>query len=373
MMIRRPTARRPGLSLMEVLVGFGILGIGVTSVITLFPFSALTLGQAMRDDRTVTCAVTADHQLREIHFRNVVDREQGGPKNSKGKQPPAPASEPYFARMDDGGNQPGLPALPASFTGPSYPVFVDPMGMFARGGIVGDAQLTRITRVNLKFINDYAAQLPAPTPPANLLALRFCSQMDGLNFKDDGSVDLTKLAEVRELRYNWLWVVQRPVNRDRYTARMQVVVFDKRTHQYAPSSAETELFVRSTGNPATQSPPLVAFTPGDTVITNVPATAELRKGGWVMDAGNIYLFGNDPNRINVVGVPAPSEVLLRHAEFYRIVSVSTNPNNGTLSLEVHRPISRPDGGTAPYSGMLVSMPSVADVFERPQLTGSTPP
>jgi len=368
MMIRRPTARRPGLSLMEVLVGFGILGIGVTSVITLFPFSALTLGQAMRDDRTVTCAVTADHQFREIHFRNVVDMEAGGPRGKNGKQkpPPAPAVEPYFYRMDDpnppGTPQPLLPVLPTSFTGPSYPVFVDPMGMFARGAVVGDAQLTRIPRVNLKFINDYAAQLPAPTPPTHLLALRFCSQMDGLNYKDDGSVDLTKLAEVRELRYNWLWVVQRPINRDRYTARMQVVVFDKRTHQYAPSSAETELF-----GPLNGSAPQVTFTPGDTVIRGVPATAELRKGSWVMDAGDLYRAGNN-------AFPGGN---LRHAEFYRVLSVSPDVTsaggNSALALEVHRPISRPDGLTAPYSGMLVSMPSVADVFERPQLTGSTAP
>ena len=270
--------------------------------------------------------------------------------------------EPYFLRLTvDGGNL--TPSAVPGPTDPSYPVFVDPMGMYARSPVVGDSQLTKIPRVNLQFINTYSTQyfanlLPPGSSLPDRLALRFCSQMDGLTYRDDGSVDTSKPAEMRELRYNWLWVVQRPVNRDRYTVRMQVVVFDKRAHQYAPSSAETELV-------GTAALPIV-LTPGDTAIRGVPLTAELRKGSWIMDAGNLYQ-----------GTNFAGGQILRHAEFYRVLSVSadiTSPGGNTaLAIEVHRPVTRPDGLALPYNAMLVSMPSVADVFERPLMTANTNP
>ena len=84
-------------------------------------------------------------------------------------------------------------------------------------------------------------------------------------------------------------------------------------------------------------------------------------GSWVTDAGNLF------QGTNFVGGQ-----ILRHAEFYRIVSV-TPAANGTLALEVHRPVTRADGFTTQYSGMLVSIPSVTDVFERPLMTATTNP
>ena len=252
----------------------------------------------------------------------------------------------------DGGGTTGLPQLAADGN-PSYPVLVDPMGFYARGGApLGDGGLARIPRVSLKMIEDYAITSPATNRAT--LSLRLCSQMDGLSYGDDGEV-LPNSATMRELRYNWLWVVQRPVNRDRFTVRMQVVAFDKRAHLYAPPRSEAVY-------------PNISFTPGETAILNVPATAELRKGSWVMDATLLNQTDGD-------GI----QRTLRHAEFYRVLSVS-DAANGTLTLEVHRPISRPDGqysATAPaayrYFGTLVSMPAVADVFERPVMTAGTGP
>ncbi len=73
------------------------------------------------------------------------------------------------------------------------------------------------------------------------------------------------------------------------------------------------------------------------------------------------------------------EAGLRHAEFYRVVSV-TDAGNGTNTLEVHKPIHRPDGlinaantSVYGYNGRLVVMPGVVDVFERSNLTASYGP
>lgn len=319
----RRTTRRVGTSLVEVLVTIGILGIGLTSVIALFPMAAITLGQALRDDRTATSAATADGFIRDIHHRYVVEAGTS-------------TQEPYFWAMDGatvGGTLalPGLTQLSTTDPGPSYPVFVDPMGFAVRGvQAVGDGGATNIPRVTLSMI-----QLqPAANQPG--LALRLCSQLDGLSYDDDGIVisPTTPIPEKRELRYNWLWVVQRPVNRDRYTTSLRVVVFDKRVHMYAPPGLEAVF-------------PGISFTPGTTSVT-IGSTADVRKGSWIMD-----------------GTIIPNSTV-RHANFYRVVSVTDN--GGTYTLELHTPITRVDGGTAAYTGNVVVMPNVADVYERQMLT-----
>jgi hypothetical protein len=347
-MIRRamthtPT-RRPGISLMEVLVGFGILAIGVTSVMTLFPFSALTIGGALRDDRTSTCAQTADGYLRDYYARNVVEFEQAnGP--SPGSQ------EPFWLRLEGGAGPNSTTLTPPGLTQPSYPVALDPMGYAARSGRadqpwIGDAltaptNLTGVARMPLNIT-------VAGTAATNQLALRLCSQMDALSY-DDGGVVSSNTGDIRELRYNWMWVLQRPVESDRYTLRMQVVVYDRRVHLYAPPKAEAVY----------QN---VTFVPGGTAITLVPNTAELRKGSWVMDA-------TVTNGSVTAATPA-----LRHAEFYRVLSVTDDPlNPGYVALEVHKPVTRPDGLAGTYTGTLVVLPAVADVFERPMLTASYAP
>jgi hypothetical protein len=222
---------------------------------------------------------------------------------------------------------------------PSIPVVIDPMGVVAGRGPVGDFGETGIPRVNFDFIQRGA--------DPRQLALRYCSLLDSLTFDEDGRVNPG--FDMRELRYNWMWVLQRPVNRDRYTARMQVVVFNQRAHLYRPPGSERVY----SG---------VVFTPGESFIRGLPADAEVRKGGWVMDA--------------TLGVD-PAGRQLRHAEFYRVVSVVPGAG-GTTSLEVHKPVARADGLVNPpdtrvyqYSGQLVWMPGVADVFDRPPLTAAT--
>jgi hypothetical protein len=98
----------------------------------------------------------------------------------------------------------------------------------------------------------------------------------------------------------------------------------------------------------------ISFTPGATSITNVPATADVRKGSWVMDG----TIGPDN---------ATPPVQIRHANFYRVLSVTDNLN-GFYTLELNTPITRVDGGTQAYTGNLVVMPAIADVYDRPTLT-----
>ena len=359
--------RRTGTSLIEVLVTIGILGIGLISVIAMFPMAAITMGQALRDDRTASSAVTADGYIRNVHHLNVVEPYL---------TPQSSPSEPYYYAMD--GNNPPNPfpsgpmsaltgttptspslSLPSqqlgsSDTNPSYPVFVDPMGIAAGGGsAVGDLMFGSpapntfaIPRVTLSVMNGQSSTL----------ALRLCSQMDGLTYGDQGLVQSNGGVITRELRYNWLWVLQRPTNSDRLTTTCKVVVFDRRVYLYKPPGTEALYAPVAPASGAFTT----GFNPGQTIITIPGTTADVRKGSWVMDG----TIGTDPN-----GLP------IRHANFYRVLSVETDAN-GNYALEVHTPVFRIDGLTGSangYNGNLLVMPAVADVYERPALTAAVGP
>lgn len=318
-----PAPTRRGASLLEVLIGFLILALGAVGVFTLFPFAALTVSFAMKDDRTTTCAITADAIIRDTH-RQVVEAGDTG------------TGEPYHYLMDNPGDfarsptgaAGGLPALTNTDPAPSYPVFVDPMGIAASRGALGDFGAARVPRVTLGVVLGQGNQ--------QAYSQRLCSQMDGLSFDENGTV--LPSVDMREMRYNFAWVLQRPSNRDRFTVRQQVIVYDRRTHLYAPTGSEVVS--------ARQAATLI---PGESTIYGVPAAFELRKGSWIMDAG-------DP------------ETGLRHAEFYRVVSI--NDVGGSYTVEVHKPIARPDGLGSQFNARLVHIPAIADVFERPLLTAT---
>jgi len=369
-MIRRPTTRRTGTSLLEVLVGLGILAVGAIGAFVLFPFAAINVSRALVDDRTTTCAITADGQMRDVHRQYVVEWE------TRLRVPYA--SEPYHRAMDDPTvyGVAGVAPVPKNSDQASYPVFVDPMTYVISpgapvGGKGGTNIPTSIPRVTLTLMQvDPLTQNARPALEQNSLPLRYCSQLDGLLFDEGGAVSTQNSNDMRELRYNWLWVLQRPINRDRHTVRMQVVVFNRRAHLYAPPNCEAT-FGNAPPSPFGGNIPLT-FVPGENTITGVPATAEVSKGTWVMDG----TIGFD-----TAGRP------LRHAEWYRVTSVTevlTPTANGgtpttTFTLEVHKPISRVDGlisrgvtGSAnpfAYAGTLVVCPGVVEVFERPVLTG----
>jgi hypothetical protein len=338
-MTRRPPTRRPAAALLEVLIGFGILGIAVTSIITLFPFSAITIGNALKDDRSTTCAVCADAFLHDYHQHYVVEPGTAG----------TTITEPYFTSMDSGpAGATAVSATAGDMTNaasalvptPGYPVYLDPMGVQAgQPATVGDtAGLTSIPRVTLQPTTaSFALQNPTP--------LRLASQLDGLTYTSDGFVQ--GAYNMREYRYNVAWMLQRPSNRDRYTVRQQVVVYNRRAPLYAPAGTE-----------AVSSNAANVLTPGATtfpIYVGTQPTAEIRRGTWILDAST----------------PAAG---VYHAEFYRVVSVTDNSaSNGTYALEVHKPVVRLDGLTGAanaYTGTLVVMPGVCDVFQRPALTAN---
>ena len=159
--------------------------------------------------------------------------------------------------------------------------------------------------------------------------------MDNLGYSDDGVPQ-----QDREMRYNWLWIIQRSNNANRLTANMTIVVFDRRAHLYTPPKSE-DVF---TG---------ITFTPGTSSVS-VPGSPDIRAGGWVMDA-------------TISTVPGGN---IRHANFYRVSALNPDPNiPGNTILELQSPIKTPsDNGGAYTNGTLLVMRGVSGVYTRPPLT-----
>lgn len=368
--------RRRGLSLVEVLVALFIMALGAIAILTMFPLGAMQMGQALKDDRTAQAAGQADAFMRWYWQHYIVeDPSPGSPPNNgfsyepfvQAFQNPAIGSglfpQPYPAYplpqlMFQAGPDPNstVPWNHEAESGPSYPVAVDPMGDVARPG--GASQvwvgtdptfpsvLGLLSRRN--FAPPGSALPPGTQPVVNnaAQAQRLCSLMDGLTYTADGrpADDRGQPSEVtgrqvqRELRYNWLWVLQRPHHTDPTTAWITVVVFDKRAHLYVPPGG---------------GEPIFKTVPGTTAVgqtsARFPARLPVIKGGWVADISTTTFTYQDPQPPDAMGNPQPPITrtipAVRNCNFYRVASVTDNtPAGGMFDVELQTPL-KPDSRT----------------------------
>lgn len=312
--------RRPGMSLTEVLVALFILALGVIAILTLFPLGAAQMAVAVREDRGALAAFDADGYMRAYWKTEVA--EKGTP------------TEAFFTALDNPGK--GLTDLRTTSDLVSYPVIVDPMGYVSRSGTAanwfGDGGVTYVPRQNLQLLG-------TSTP----YAMRVCSLMDGLGYDEYGAP-----TQERELRYNWLWIIQRTNNANKTAANMTVVVFDRRAPLYAPTGSEAVFGVAAaTGAPVAVAPGQLA--PGVTSIS-LAGSPDLKPGGFIMDA----TIGTD-----VTGKP------VRHANLYRVLRAVQNGTNMDVDLET--PIRRTDGLPDAYNATVVVVRGVSGVYTRPPL------
>lgn len=66
------STRRPGLTLVEVLATIFILGIGMLSILVLFPVGAMKVKQAIINERTALCAANAESNLMVLNQTGVI-------------------------------------------------------------------------------------------------------------------------------------------------------------------------------------------------------------------------------------------------------------------------------------------------------------
>lgn len=326
-MTRTHVTRRPGLSVLEVMTALFVAALGMLSLLSLFPLGAVRMGQALRDSRAAETVVQADTHMRLWWQKYVV--EQPG------------AEDPAFHALDNPGNtfDPAHPFVAApvasTSTAPSYPVALDPLGWQAYPG-------TRRNRLagNL-FPRRTMNWILTSGRPAEF-SFRVATMMDDLTFNESAlpyndltitTYPATPPRIERQGRYNWLAVIQRPVNANRHVADLKIAVFDGRPPGIAPGDAEQAFS------------PTGAIAAGTSQLILGGNSDHLRAGSWIMDG---TLDGGS----------------VRNAVWYRVQAIDRDTLPGNMIVDLQTPLIR----NVNTNTRFYAFKGLLEVFDRPQLT-----
>jgi hypothetical protein len=301
--------RRPAVTLLEVLVAIFIMAIGMLALLVLFPLGALSMADALKNDRSAAAANEATSLADAFDVRHD------------------PTLANYYT-------QPFGNAYVGAFPdGPSYPVLVDPYyaPLSATVGTYGGANATPgLPRV-------MPGVIPPPAGGGNVAA-RWFTLLDDVTFNKDGTPDLSSGGVARGGRFTWAYLLRRPRAGSDAVVDLSVVVFSN----------------RPTGLVSGEQPFAAAGTAGTTSLTlNYTAATgkpNVKRGGWILDSSY------DVMTVNNMQVARPDAPPV-HGYFYRVVGVTENPAAGTMTVEVQTPL-KADVQVA------VVMEYVAEVFDK---------
>lgn len=169
--------RRPGVTLMEVLIAIFVMSIGLLCVLTLFVLGAQRMATAFKDGSAAQAAICARGLANMKDLRNIKE-----------------VTDALGAGAD---------------SDPSNPVFIDPIGAVSNGPRLG----SNIDRVS----------------PAGLSDHKYFSLLDDINFQR-GSGTPKRLAGSfeREINTTWAYMAQRDRKSEPATARLTVCIFQRR-------------------------------------------------------------------------------------------------------------------------------------------------
>lgn len=319
-------SRRPAVTLIEVLVAIFIMAIGLLALLTLFPLGMLRMAQAIRDDRAATCARNAQALSIAQNIRNdpwvLTDNVQPDLFINPVGAPTMANAHPY---------------------GPSYPIWVDPIGYYAAP--VGNAQdwIGGATPAFGGTIRRRPTQFTGAVP-ANIY--KNFTLWDDINFDAftiPGSPQLAASSAVmRDTRFSWSYIFRRPQSSDRSLVETSIIVFDQRTLALnAGLSLEEYVYPgKATFNPA-----------NNTILIdyNANVAPPLRPGDWILDS--TYYTQNGFGSAN--------------AHFYQVVATEEVGGN-VASYEVKNPIRGYLANTNPggYVGTAIVIRGIVDVFEK---------
>ncbi len=170
--------RRPAVTLIEVLVAMFIMAIGMLALLTLFPLGAVSMAQALKDDRCASTATMAENVAIATNVRHdlMVLTAFNGPPGST------------MVYVDPNGAIQGLP----------------PLG----GGI---------PRVSPSFVG-----------VSQSLADRWFSLPDDMTFLENGTPDITSGFIDRGRRYSFAYLLTRPQPGVDASVNLTVVVYSGR-------------------------------------------------------------------------------------------------------------------------------------------------
>lgn len=300
---------------MEVLIAMFIMAVGMMALLVLFPVGAVSMAQALKDDRCAYASYVSENVAIATNVRN----------------------------QDANVNTAFLAAgtLPTSGALQSGLVFVDPYGVLAmpvvaptNGIPLGVLGLSPgIPRVSPTFITIGGALAPQFTD-------RWFSLQDDMTFNQSGTPDTIATGGIldRGRAYSYAFLLRRqpalayssnPFPTSMYSVHLDAVVYKNRP--VVSMTPEVSL-------PATVIPGV----PNGMVVTGVGTT--MKRGGWILDTS---YTGPATGLINGV--------------FYRVTNLTENLATGTTTVEVQQNLLV---SPAQPLTQITIMDYVAEVFDK---------
>jgi hypothetical protein len=308
---------RSGVTLIEVLISIFVTAIGLLALLALFPVGAISMARALKDSRCAQAAHDAASIAGAMGFSGNV------------------------SALYAGGGATGLPSLKtiSGYSGPSYPVYVDPLQAVASTTVGGALPRTTPTMITNQYQYD-----------------TFFTVLNDISFQTNGMANAPTTPVDRTTRYCWTYMFRQPVFNSG-VVRTTIVVYSGRSSLILGETAYSVNFVAGTNSVIVD----LANNPQN-IGKEVPA---VRNGSWILDATVV----NATNSAKLIPDP--------HGYFYRVVSV-TSPAANAYQLELERPL-RPSTTLIPGSpsptntldpatqtpyGVLVVLDNVAEVIEK---------
>ncbi len=331
----RVLSHRKPVTLTEVLISIFLMALGLLALLALFPVGALTMAQAVKDDRTAHLGYTAEAVAR---FQGLRVDPNVWPAYAN---PYAPAAPPLGALPDLNNTLP-------TYFGPSYPVFVDPIGAQAYSatqwgawvGGMGTPPAVGIPRRGVSFATTLAQ------------IYRWFTLLDDIDFGDNGIPLGAPLSFQRKGEFSWACLCQmnqyspppyQPPSGPTTGIKLTVVVYYKRSLDLTTGlTPPGETPYQATVPPNTSR--LITLSWNPAAGQDKPA---VRKSTWILDA--------------TMGNPAANPPQNPHGYFYRVVNVVEPGSAGPNSIDVETQTDVRDSGTLQT---IVVMESVAEVFEK---------
>jgi prepilin-type N-terminal cleavage/methylation domain-containing protein len=308
--------RRPGITLIEVLVAIFIMSIGLLALLTLFPLGALRMSQALQNDRAASSANAGANICDAFGIRT-------DPSPTFDFINPAPPNANSF------------PATASS--GGGFPVWVDPYGFAvdpANTPLGLFNVVTPPTQPTPGIRRVVPSVIPAPyAGNASLTASRYFTLLDDMTFLTNGLPDTSGGGFLqRGDRYTWGLMLHRLSYNSSAITSLSVVVYAGR----ATALPGGEATYSATGNYQDTSVTL-------NYLAGAPPT--IRRGTWILDTSY------DPQTSSV------------HGDFYRVVSVTTIDSTH-VNLELQNALSKRISGSPIGITAVTVMDNVVEVFDR---------
>ncbi len=352
---------RPGVTLVEVLVAIFIMAIAMLALLALFPLGALSMAQALKDDRCATIAVNAEALAVAQDVRH--DLLVGG--NGTATYPDSFAN-PFNGTVGAVTSQ--LSQAQATYVGPSNGVLVDPFtypldtNASPQQNVGRTATSLGIPRRSLAFSVNYPnGRMNGQSGGLNTAEqARWCSMLDGITWiRGDGVgknavPDISQGSVIRDGRYTYAWLVRRPQWSSDSVMDMSVIVFSGRPALTTPPPGEVTLgVVTGTGTGGSTS----------VTLTYAGTKPSIRSGGWILDV--------TPVSIPIPGAPQGGPTLqVTYGYPYRVVNATdTGANQVTLELQTPiYPALNPPGtqnaGQAYQMSLVTVLEYAVEVFNR---------